>query len=205
MRLIFSPLLCISFVFVHFVSEIRNHKSEIEESEIANMSVFKSIARSFVRSAIANQIAQSKRKRSTCTLDSARSVLILFDATDALILRDFEAFDSQNTNKEIFCFKYIAKDQTAANGFSSKQTNFADTPKAEVVARCNELQADLLVLFNPDDLPSLHYLATAHPAGMKVSTHSDFVSDADLVFDRKGRDLAGYLAELEQFMKKILV
>jgi hypothetical protein len=44
-----------------------------------------------------------------------------------------------------------------------------------------------------------------HPAGMKVSTITDFASDTDLVFDRKGRDLAGYLAELEQFMKKILV
>jgi hypothetical protein len=169
------------------------------------MSAFKTIARRFARSAIAQQVAQSKRKRTTCTLENAQRVLILFDATDALILRDYEAYCAANAHRSVECFKYISKDQTASNGFSSKDTNFADTPKAEVVARCNQAKADLLVLFNPEDLPALQYLAVMHPAGMKVSTYTDFASDADLVFDRKGRDLAGYLAELEQFMKKILV
>ena len=40
---------------------------------------------------------------------------------------------------------------------------------------------------------------------MKVSTLSQFPTDADLVFDRKGTDLLSYMDEVEQFMKNILV
>jgi hypothetical protein len=169
------------------------------------MSAFKSIALSFFKSALSKTITQSKRKRKPITIADAQRILVIYDGREQAQASDFEAFASLHTNKEVRCFRLMPHDQTSENSYSLKQTNFSEKPKPEVLTRCNSISTDLLILFNPQDLPSLHFLAVAHDAPMKVSTRSSFDIDADLVFDRKGDDLAGFLADLAQFMKKISV
>jgi hypothetical protein len=171
------------------------------------MSAFKSIALHVAQGQIAKLYHESKRTCKPVSFDSAKSVLLLFDGREANTRAQAEAWAATQTGKQIHLFYLQEHDGSGAtpNGYHKKETNWADLPKQEVVNRCSSLQADLCILFNPLDVPSLHFLAMAHPAGMKVSTVSKFPSHADLVFDIKQKALTVFLAEVAHFMENILV
>jgi hypothetical protein len=169
------------------------------------MSAFKQIALYSAQKSINTLISTGNRQRKVVRIDNAQSVLILFDARSEAIKFSVAAYIAKQTNQVVHTFCLEQKDRVSATAYSSKETNWADIPKPSVVKNCQQITADLLILFNPDDLPSLHYLAIAHQAGMKVSTASQLPTDADLVFDMKGNDFQAYAQEVEQLMKNILV
>jgi hypothetical protein len=171
------------------------------------MSAFKSVVHHFATRAIGQIVAQSQRKRVTATIESAKSILVLFDGRDASIGKEAEALAVGWTSKgkQVQTLKLMPKGSTDAQGFTEKDTNWADAPKPELLQRLSKMEADLLLLFNPDDAPVLQHLAVSHQAGMKVCTLSRFPTDADLVFERQGHDLKGFVQEVEQFMKSIQV
>ncbi len=169
------------------------------------MSAFKSISLHFAHGKIARLINETKRVRKPANLDSADRILLLIDGRNQAHLNQAQAWVAAQSAKEVHLFCLRDTGEPGPNTYLMKETNWADLPKPEVVSRLRALPADLCILFNPLDVPSLHYLAMAHQAGMKVTTVSQFPSHADFVYDRKEKDLSAFLAEIEHIMENILV
>jgi hypothetical protein len=170
------------------------------------MSAFKSIVQHFAQSSISKLVQNTKHLCRPTNFSAAKTVLLLFDGRDAQQIKEVKTWATAQNGLTISCF-YLAESETAGSSesFHKKETNWADLPKQDVVTRCSAIQADLCILFNPTDVPSLHFLAMAHPAGMKVTTASQFPTHADLVFDSNQTKMAVFLAEVKHFMENILV
>lgn len=169
------------------------------------MSAFKSISLHFAHGKIAKLINETRRVCKPANLHSAGSILLLIDGRNPAHAQQAKAWAAEQAGKEVHIFSLQDSGVSGQYSYLLKETNWADLPKPEVVQRCTELPAELCILFNPLDVPSLHFLAMAHPAGMKVTTVSQFPSHADFVYDNKEKDLAAFLAELAHFMENILV
>ncbi len=166
----------------------------------------------FFKKALRELLASQKRKRQVYTLDSARSIGILFDASTETIRKevaDFVKRLEKNGKKVRLLGFYNSKTLPEAHTFDAftlKETTWKGLPKSEKATAFSTEKFDLLLSFNPDDTPQLEWLAAATPAAMKIGLATEHQNDFDIQLETpEGKGVHFFAEQLDIYLDKIVL
>lgn len=131
-------------------------------------------------------LLSKQRKYKLHTTQSAKTIGLLFDAT---VEKDWKVFCAygkllEQDGKKVQLLGFFQAKQTPETpgfeGFSLKETDWTRKPTSEKVDRFVKTPLDLLICFNPANLPALAWTALASEAKMKIGTAASLAHDFDL-------------------------
>lgn len=172
--------------------------------------MFDSIRKSIFTKALKQLLASSSRKRRLFTPETARNIHILFDASEestrqevAKIVEDF-----RKKGKQVQVLAFYNQKQLPENppfeAFSLKETTWSGQPKSDKANTFAQASTDLLLVFNPELLPALSWVAAASVASMKVGYVADMPQDYDLQLDLpKGKGPRFFMDELSKYAQTL--
>lgn len=174
--------------------------------------MLEAIRAALLRRSLRQLLATQKRRRKTHTLESARSIGILFDATvekDRLEVLEF-AHSLENPLKKVRLLgfvdiKKIALGQTQFPQFTQKETGWNGIPKSpEVTAFIGE-KFDLLLCLNSAQWPLLDWVAASSPAAMKIGTYTEHLNDFDMLLETPAeKGVRFFVDQLDLYLHKIV-
>ena len=147
--------------------------------------MLESIRIAFFKNAL-RALSSKQRKRKLYTTQSAQTIGLLFDATAEKDWKVLSAFGKllEKDGKKVQLLGFFQAKQTPETlgfeGFSLKETDWTRKPKSEKVDRFVKAPLDLLICYNPANLPTLAWVALAANASMKIGTAGQFTNDFDL-------------------------
>lgn len=154
-----------------------------------------------------------KRSRKTYTLESAKSIGLLFDASiDAYRSELLELSRSlEKKGKKIqllgFFTSKLAPEGTKFPQFTLKNCRWwTRVPNSEHATAFAGEKFDLLLCFNPNSLDPLHHVAASSIALMKMGYATELPNDYDILMDtstRKGPQ--HFIQQLELYLDKIVL
>lgn len=170
------------------------------------------IRSAFYKNALGKLLAGQKRQRKTHTLTSARTIGILFDATSDSLRKEVLEFAHklEKEGKKIQLLGFFNTKQLpenpAFNHFGLKESTWARIPKSEKAISFAADPLDLLLSFNPDELPQLSWIAAASKAAMKIGLASNQQNDFDIQLETPdGKGFRFFTEELRGYLDKIVL
>ena len=157
-------------------------------------------------------LSTHKRQRKSHTLESARTVNILFDATLEKHKDETLEFarNLEKKGKKVQLLAYVKVKQPPTNlafdFFFQKELTWTGIPKsAKALAFIGE-KPDLLLCFNPADEAPLAWLSAQSQAAMKIGFVTDYANDFDMILEIPAEKGIRYFTEqLHQYLDKIVL
>ncbi len=163
---------------------------------------------------MATNLPPNPTSRKTTNLENAKSVGILFDATDPKnrqTVADFAAKLARLGKKtRLLGFVNLTEKQVPTElpfvHFNKKNTNWYGRPTSDKAeAFCKEKFDLMLCLFSGENRP-LEWIAARSSARMKAGGALHFYKNLDLTVEiGPGKDLTELIAQLEFYFKRLIV
>jgi hypothetical protein len=164
------------------------------------------------RKGIREQLAQQKRNRQVHTIESARTIGLLFDATSENARKESlefaKALEKQGKKVHKLGFFNVKKmpDISEFDAFSLKETTFTGQPKSDKANQFTREKFDLLLTLNPDDLPALAWVALQSQAAFKIGFATGDPNDYDLQLETpEGKGVKYFTEQLAVYLGKIVL
>ena len=165
------------------------------------------------KNALGKLLASQNRKRKTHTIDSAKTVGLLFDAEtntnkkEAIELSKQLAKNGKKVHLLGFFNSKQAPEDQAFDYFFLKELNWLGVPKKSEKAKAFlETKFDLLLSYNPKDLGPLEWMAAASPAAMKFGLATERSNDFDIQLELpEGKGIAFFAEQLKIYLDKIVL
>lgn len=158
-------------------------------------------------------LAAPQRIRRAHTLETARTIGLLFDATADKVRSEVLDYARilEKKGKKVQLLGYFDTPQppTPAPDFAfffKKEMTWVGQPKSEKATQFVKEKFDLLLALNPQNLPALTWLAAQSLASMKIGFASEQPHDLDVQLETPPEKGIRYFAEqLELYLGKIKV
>ncbi|HNG90977.1 MAG TPA: hypothetical protein PK858_12255 [Saprospiraceae bacterium] len=165
----------------------------------------------FFRSRLRHLMAQHKRTRRVHTLDTAKTVSILFEATSDRMRQEVldYARSLEKKGKKVQLLGYYDQPKSPEPSpdfpfFFKKENAWTGEPKSERAARFAQEKPDLLLVFNPHDLPPLMWVAIQSAAAMKIGYATVQTHDLDVQLDTPAeKGIKHFADQLDLYLSKI--
>jgi len=174
--------------------------------------MFGRLRMALLRRSLQHLVAQPRRQRRPHTLESARSVALLFDASEEETRKVMtlwaESFIEREPRKRLHMLGFIDNEHTVGQTrfpqFTAKELRWYGRINSPAVERFVREAPDLLLCFNPQHRLPIHWVATASAAHMKIGSASQEPNDFDFILevpaDKGGhfflREVAFYLSKI---------
>jgi hypothetical protein len=174
--------------------------------------MFEKIRAAFFKNALGKLLAEQKRQRKIHTLESARTIGVLFDAgTDAArkeVSEFVKKLEKDGKKVQLLGF-FNVKQQPEGHPFDNfflKETTWMGIPKSEKVTAFNQQKFDLLLSFNPENLAPMEWVAIASQAAMKIGLATDHRNDFDIQLETpEGKGMRYFTEQLSVYLDKIVL
>lgn len=174
--------------------------------------MFENIRSALLKRSVHHHLKTQKRRRKTHTLESARSIGILFDATeekDRLEVLEFaHSLESPTKKIRLLGFvdiKKIALGQTQFPQFTQKERGWDGIPKSTAVNEFISEKFDLLLCLNSHEIPLLEWVAATSPASMKIGAYTEHPNDFDLMLETPAaKGVRFFIDQLDLYLGKIV-
>lgn len=157
-------------------------------------------------------MAERKRQQKTHTLQSARTIGLLFDATLEKQGREVVEFARklEKAGKQVRILGYFKTKQSPGQQpfdfFYQNETTWTGQPKSDKANSFLREKFDLLLCLNPLDDRSVEWISTLSPAAMKVGLATQRPHEFDLQLEIPAPKGFGYFAEqLHLYLDKIVL
>lgn len=174
--------------------------------------MFENIRAAFFKNALGQLIAAQKRRRIPHTIESARSIGVLFDAGTDTARREVKDFlaELEQSGKKVRSLGYFnqkqAPESPGFDSFSLKNASWAGVPNGENAKAFTEEKLDLLLSFNPEDHAPMAWIAAASQAGMKIGSPSRRQHDFDMQLETpEGKGFRYFIEQLRVYLDKIVI
>lgn len=174
--------------------------------------MFEKLRSALFKKSLRRALAAHKRQRKSHTLESARNVGILFDATQEKHKEETLEFarNLEKKGKKVRLLGYVKVKQPpvglAFDFFIQKELDWIGTPKSEKALAFIAEKPDLLLCFNPADEAPLAWLAANGQAAMKIGFPTDYPNDFDMILEIPAEKSIRYFTEqLHQYLDKIVL
>ncbi|MDX1910254.1 MAG: hypothetical protein SFV22_02150 [Saprospiraceae bacterium] len=162
--------------------------------------------------ALRELLNSQKRTRQVHTFDSARSVGLLFDATDATSRKESLEFarSLEKQGKKVRVLGYFnTKPGTESPDFDAffvKETGWTGKPNSEKAEKFIREKFDLLLTLNPDEHRPLEWLAAASQAAFKIGFATHRPNDFDIQLETpEGKGIRYFTEQLALYLGKIVL
>ena len=170
------------------------------------------IRAALLRRSLRHLLATQKRRRKTHTLESARSIGILFDGTEEKDRRDVLHFAQglKNPNKKIRLLGFVdikktALGQTQFPQFTQKDQRWNGALHSEAVQAFLSEPFDLLLCLNSSRATLVEWVAAASKAAMKIGTYTDQANDFDIMLETPAeKGVPFFTDQLDLYLHKIV-
>jgi len=164
------------------------------------------------KKALRELLVSQKRARQVHTLDSARTLGVLFDATSETARRESLEFVRllEKQGKKVTALGFFNTKQAPENqpfdSFFAKETSWLGQPKSEKAADFIKQKFDLLLTLNPDELPPLEWLAAKSQAAFKIGFATGRPNDFDIQLETpEGKGIRYFTEQLALYLGKIVL
>lgn len=164
------------------------------------------------KKALRELLSSQKRTRQVHTLDSARTVGVLFDATGETTRRESQEFVNslEKQGKKVTTLGFFNQKQAPENqpfdSFFAKETAWIGQPKTEKATAFAKQKFDLLLTLNPDELPPLEWLAAQSQAAFKIGFATSRPNDFDIQLETpEGKGIRYFTEQLALYLGKIVL
>lgn len=164
------------------------------------------------KNALRKLLATQKRKRQVHTLDSARTVGVLFDATSETARKESLDFvhSLEKQGKKVSALGFFNLKQAPGNqafdSFFAKETTWLGQPKSEKAADFSKQKFDLLLTLNPDELSPLEWLAAQSQSAFKIGFATSRPNDFDIQLETpEGKGIRYFTEQLALYLGKIVL
>ena len=174
--------------------------------------MFENIRSALLKRSLRHHLKTQKRRRKTHTLESARHIGILFDATeekDRLEVLDF-AHRLEGPTKKVRLLgfvdiKKIALGQTQFPQFTQKDRGWNGIPNSTAVHDFVAEKFDLLLCLDSHEIPLLEWVAASSPAAMKIGAYTEHPNDFDLMLETPAeKGVRFFIDQLDLYLDKIV-
>lgn len=164
------------------------------------------------KKALRESLAAQKRSRQVHTIDSARTIGVLFDASSETTRREslefIKALEKQGKKVSALGFFNVNKvpgDQ-AFEFFSKKECSWIGQPKSEKGLEFAKQKFDLLLTLNPDKLAPLEWLAVQSQASFKIGIATSHPNDFDIQLETpEGKGIRYFTEQLALYLGRIVL
>jgi len=164
------------------------------------------------KKALRGVLASQKRTRQVHTLESARSIGLLFDAGSEKARKESLEFVYQleKQGKKVTVLGYFDSKQGTENpsfdAFTTKETTWTGRPKSEKAQAFAREKFDLLLTLNPDEQTPLEWLAATSQAAFKVGFATHRPNDFDVQLETpEGKGIRYFTEQLAVYLGKIVL
>ena len=164
------------------------------------------------KKALRELLSSQKRTRQVHTLDSARTVGVLFDATSETARKESLEFvkSLEKQGKKVSALGFFNAKQMPENqsfdAFFAKETTWTGTPKSPKAADFVKQKFDLLLTLNPDELPPLEWLAAQSQSAFKIGFATSRPNDFDIQLETpEGKGIRYFTEQLALYLGKIVL
>lgn len=174
--------------------------------------MFEKLRSALFKKSLRRTLTAHKRHRKSHTLESARTIGILFDATEGKhkeetleLVRNLE-----KKGKKVAILGYVKAKQPPGglhfDFFIQKELKWIGTPKSEKALSFIKQKPDLLLCLNPADEAPLAWLAAHSQAAMKIGFPTEYANDFDMILEIPAEKGIRYFTEqLHQYLDKIVL
>lgn len=156
------------------------------------------------------QCAKQNRQRSSCNLDTAKNIGILFDAsseTDTQTVLSFKrALQTQRKQVAVMGYKDV-KELSADEKFPvfcNKDLGLSQTPKKQEVLDFIQQPFDLLIALHINNCQPLEYISAASAAKFRIGHYREEKTDFyDFMVYGKSQSLRAIIQQMETYLRKI--
>ena len=170
------------------------------------------IRAAFFKNSLGKILAAQKRQRKIHTLESARTIGILFDASAESPRKEIVAFAKKLTKEgkkvELLGFFNVKQkpDNQDFDFFFLKESTWNGLPKSEKATAFSKHKLDLLISFNPELFSQLEWLAAASQAAMKIGLSTERPNDFDIQLETPtGKGFHFFMEQLSIYLDKIVL
>jgi len=164
------------------------------------------------KKALRESLAAQKRSRQVHTIDSARTIGVLFDASSETTRRESLEFikSLEKQGKKVselgFFNESKAPENQAFDCFSKKECSWIGQPKSEKGAEFSKHKFDLLLTLNPDNFAPLEWLAVQSQAAFKIGIATSHPNDFDIQLETpEGKGIRYFTEQLALYLGKIVL
>ena len=170
------------------------------------------IRAAFYKNALAKLLLEQKRPRKIHTLQSAGKIGVLFDAGSAQVRKEVleltKTWEKEGKKVQLLGFfnsKQVT-DGESIQHFSLKESTWQGKSKSEKATAFSQEKFDLLLVFNPEALAPLHWVAVASQAAMKIGTATKAAQDFDFQLEiPDGKGVRFFAEQLHIYLDKIVL
>ena len=166
----------------------------------------------FFYRALRRALADRRRLRKTYTLQSARTIGLLFDATVEKTRQEVKEYvrELEKSGKHVRLLGYFKTKQLPGQQlfdfFFQQETTWTGQPRSEKATAFSQEKFDLLLCFNPADERPLEWLSTLSLAAMKIGLATDRPHELDIQLEIPVHKGIRYFAEqLHLYLDKIVL
>ncbi|MCS7035350.1 MAG: hypothetical protein RMJ33_00695 [Saprospiraceae bacterium] len=166
-----------------------------------------------LRRSLRQLVERSKRRRTPHTFDTARSIALLFDASEEetrkIIALWTEAFAEREHRKRLHVLAFVDDAHTVGQSrfpqFTSRDLSWRGRLEGPAVEHFLAETPDLLLCFNPRQLLPIQWVAAASKAAMKMGNTNVPPHDFDFVLETPpNKDIQFFLREATHYLSKIV-
>lgn len=161
-----------------------------------------------------NQLKSNKRKKEVCNLDSAKSIGILFDATNEEQINQIQPFVSYffNLKKDVKALGYVnAKKllychtpKLQYDFFYLKDLNWYKKPQNYIIDNFIKKEYDILINLCDSSCIPIKYLVASSIARFKIGQYEDGYEIYDLMISlKKDKSLDKLMSEIKHYLQLI--
>jgi hypothetical protein len=165
-----------------------------------------------LRRSLRQILATHSRQRKTHTIESARTIGILFDATEEKdrkevlgLARSLEEERKKKVRLLGFVDSKQPLGQTQFPQFTQKEIRWNGIPASEAVDAFVDEKVDLLLCLNKLQVLPVMWVAIASKASMKIGTTTSIPHDFDMVLETPAeKGIRFFVDQLDLYLKKII-
>lgn len=161
-----------------------------------------------------NQLKSNKRKKEICNLDSAKSIGILYDATNEEQINQIQPFVSYffNLKKDVKALGYVnAKKllychtpKLQYDFFYLKDLNWYKKPQNYIIDNFIKKEYDILINLCDSSCIPIKYLVASSVARFKIGKHENGYEIYDLMISLKeDKSLEKLMSEIQHYLQLI--
>lgn len=174
--------------------------------------MFEKIRNAIARKNLRRAVAAQTRRRRAHSLDSARTIGILFDATSERNRREVLEFAQtlEKQGKKVGLLGFIKdKKLTSEQGypaFTIKEVRWNGQINSEKAQKFAGQKFELLLSLNPDGCLPLLLVAAQSSAAMKIGYVTEWPNDYDMLLEIPAdKDLRFFVEQLELYLDKLVL
>jgi len=175
--------------------------------------MFTALRHFFFNKNLRHLLSIQKRARRTHTLETARTVGLLFEASSDKIRQEVSDYARllEKKGKKVQLLGFFNTPQPPATTpdfpfFFKKETTWTGEPRSQKATAFSTEKLDLLLTLNPGSLSPLTWLAAQSQAAMKIGYATEQPNDLDLQLETPPeKGIRHFTEQLERYLEKIRV